>query len=368
MRSKIYVPPLSDRTETGFQTKNEWLVEYYQFRNYHKNPNSLKQEAQEFQASMGKNSSELANRFRGSFLGLAVGDALGTTLEFTERNTEEIHREMVGKGPFNLKPGQWTDDTSMALCVAYSLFDQKRFNANDQMELFCEWWRDGLFSSTGKCFDIGNTVSSALMRFKETGDAFAGSSEEMSAGNGSLMRLAPTVLFFASDPGEAILQSGESSRLTHGNIQSIDACRYYAALILGAIYGVNKNELLSPQYAPIEEYWSYHPLCKKIQDVANGSFKEKSRLEIESTGYVIHSLEAALWAFYNSDSFESGLIKAVNLGGDSDTIGAIYGQLAGAYYGELNIPFKWIKDLTRFHYFYYFSDEFASYYSGRQVK
>lgn len=368
MQREIYIPPLSDRMDTGCQTKNEWLVKYYEFRNYHRNPDNLKQDAQEFQASIGKNSSELANRFRGSLLGLAVGDALGTTLEFSERSEDESHREMIGKGPFNLKPGRWTDDTSMALCVSYSLITQKRFSAEDQMNLFYEWWKNGIFSSTGKCFDIGNTVSSALVRYKKTGEPVAGSKDKMSAGNGSLMRLAPTVLFFASDPSEAIFQSGESSKTTHGNVEAVDACRYYAALILGALYGVNKIELLSSQYAPVEEYWKYHPLCSQIQVVANGSFKEKSRMKIESTGYVTHSLEAALWAFYNSDCFESGLVKAVNLGGDSDTIGAIYGQLAGAYYGELGIPFKWIKNLTNFHYFYYFSDEFASYYSGRPIK
>ena len=118
-------------------------------------------------------------------------------------------------------------------------------------------------------------------------------------------------------------------------------------------------------YTPCEKYWNFFPLCEEIKDIAEGSFKNKNKREIESTGYVVHSLEAALWAFYNTNSFKSGLIKAVNLGGDSDTIGAIYGHIAGAYYGELGIPFELISPLKNYHYFYFFAEEFVGYYSGR---
>lgn len=314
---------------------------------------------------MGKNNSERANKYRGCFLGLAIGDAFGTTLEFCPRNIAETHTEMLGKGPFNLKPGQWTDDTSMALCLAHSLFEKNKFDPKHQMELYTSWWKHGFLSSTGECFDIGNTICNALTDFNKTQEPYSGSTDEYSAGNGALMRLAPIALFYASKPDKAIEMAGLSSKTTHGNLQSIDSCRYFAGLIVGALKGESKEKLLSSMYSPQGNLWDFLPLCEQVQHIANGSFKEKERKEIESTGYVIHSLEAALWAFHNTDSFEAGLIKAVNLGGDADTIGAIYGQIAGAFYGELGIPFKFISPLTDFHYFYFFADEFVGYYSGR---
>ena len=367
--NKIQLPPLSNKYCEGWLTKNQWLLRYTIFRNSYTNLELFKADAKKFQAAMGKNNTELADRYRGVLLGLAIGDALGTTLEFSARKGDESHTEMLGQGPFNLEPGQWTDDTSMALCLAYSFLSTGTFDARDQMQLYVRWWREGLFSSTGKCFDIGNTVASALNRYEETKNPLAGSTDECSAGNGSLMRIAPVVLFYASRAHEAIHKAGESSETTHKNIEAIDACRYFAALMLGALYGETKEKLLSPMYTPMSDFWDFHPLCDSIKGIASGSFKLKTRDEIKSTGYVVHSLEAALWAFYNSDTFESGMIKAVNLAGDSDTIGAIYGQLAGAYYGELEIPFRWIKKLTDFHYFYYLADEFVMYiYSVHKMK
>ena len=122
-------------------------------------------------------------------IGLAVGDAVGTTVEFKAPGTFAPVSDMVGGGPFGLRPGQWTDDTSMALCLAESLIECGGFDARDQMERYVRWWREGHLSSTGKCFDIGNTTRAALSRFEKTGDPFAGSTEPNVAGNGSLMRL-----------------------------------------------------------------------------------------------------------------------------------------------------------------------------------
>src|SRR6185295_11989560 len=138
-------------------------------------------------------------RFRGCLLGLAVGDAVGTTLEFRRRGTFEPLTDMVGGGPFGLLPGQWTDDTSMALCLATSLVERDGFDARDQMERYC-WWADrGYLSSTGKCFDIGNTVASALRRYQRDGNPYAGSRDQNSAGNGCIMRLAPIPMYFFPD-------------------------------------------------------------------------------------------------------------------------------------------------------------------------
>lgn len=287
------------------------------------------------------NSIEKLKRYRGCLLGLAVGDALGTTLEFKPPGSFTPITDMIGGGPFNLKPGQWTDDTSMALCLAESLIECRGFNPKDQMERYVRWWKDGHLSSTGACFDIGNTTRTALSAFLRTGNPLSGATDSRSSGNGSLMRLAPVPLFYAGSPIEAIAKSGESSRTTHGAPAAVDACRYFGGLIVGALTGTDKDELLADHYAPIPGYWDQHPLFPEIEDIAEGSFNKKDPPEIMGTGYVVQSLEAALWAFFHSNTFEEGCLMAVNLGDDADTTGAIYGQIAGAYYGEDGIPDQW---------------------------
>lgn len=283
----------------------------------------------------------MQSRYEGCLLGLAAGDALGTTVEFKAPGSFVPLTDMVGGGPFSLKKGQWTDDTSMALCLAESLITCRTFKARDQMDRYIRWWKEGHLSSTGRCFDIGNTVYGALQRYLSTGEPFAGSTDPHTAGNGSLMRLAPVPLFFAADPEQAIHLSAESSKTTHGATTCLDACRYFGGLLVGAIQGVSKEELLSPRYTPVERLWERALLCPEIDDIAGGSFKRKKPPVIIGSGYVVESLEAALWAFSRSSSFQEGCLLAVNLGDDADTTGAIFGQLAGAYYGIAGIPQTW---------------------------
>ena len=285
-------------------------------------------------------------RYRGSLLGLAVGDALGTTLEFCRPGTFTPINDLVGGGPFRLQPGEWTDDTSMALCLAESLIEKQGFDPIHQLETYLRWERDGHLSSTGECFDIGNTVKQALLEFKNTRQPFCGSTDAGSAGNGSIMRLAPVPLFYVKNPLEVIEKSAASSRTTHGAATCVDACRYFGNLIAGAVNGVAKDVLLSDRYCPISGYWEANPLVAEIDEIAAGSFKRRQPPEIKGTGYVVKSLEAALWAFYNSDSFTQGCLLAVNLGDDADTTGAVYGELAGAFYGEGGIPEKWLSQLV----------------------
>ena len=289
---------------------------------------------------------ELIERYRGCLLGLAVGDAVGTTLEFKPPGTFAPIDDMRGGGPFGLEPGQWTDDTSMALCLADSLVERQGFDSVDQLDRYLRWYREGYMSSTGECFDIGNTTRVALVRFERTREPFCGSTDPRSAGNGSIMRLAPVPLFFAQTPQEAIEKSGESSRTTHGAATAVDACRYLGALIVGAVNGVSKDELLSARYSPVPGYWQQPPLTPEVAEVAAGSFKRREPPEIRGTGYVVQSLEAALWAFHRSDSFREGCLLAVNLGDDADTTGAVFGQLAGAFYGEPGIPETWRMQLA----------------------
>jgi ADP-ribosylglycohydrolase len=289
---------------------------------------------------------ETIERYRGALLGLAAGDALGTTLEFCAAGSFEPIDDMVGGGPFGLAPGQWTDDTSMALCLAESLLDRRDFDPVDQLERYRRWFREGHLSSTGRCFDLGGTVHSALVRFESSGEPYCGSTDPMTAGNGCIMRLAPVPLAFARRPQEAIERAAESSRTTHGARACVDACRYFAALIVGAVQGASKEELLSENYSPLPDHWSKSPLAPEIARIAAGSLKRRNPPEIRGTGYVVESLEAALWAFARSESFREGCLLAVNLGDDADTTGAVYGQLAGAYYGAPAIPHEWAQKLV----------------------
>src|SRR5690606_21590528 len=255
-------------------------------------------------------------RIRGALFGLAVGDALGTTLEFKRPGTFEPVADMVGGGPFKLVAGEWTDDTSMALCLAERLIERGGFDPVDQLERYVRWFRHGHYSVTGACFDIGITTRGALVAFEGSGEPFSGPTEPDTAGNGSIMRLAPVPCAYAADPPAAIRLAGESSRTTHGAAECVAACRYLGGLIVGAIRGAGKGELLESRYTPAPGSWDLEPLSGRLDAVAAGSFRRKAPPEIRGSGYVVDSLEAALWAFATTSSFEEGALAAVNLGDD----------------------------------------------------
>ena len=164
------------------------------------------------------------NRFRGCLIGLAVGDALGMTLEFKRPGAFKPIKDMVGGGLFRLKPGEWTDDISMALCIAESLIECKGFDPADQMRRYLRWYREGYLSSNGRCFDIGNTVRQALTRFERIGEPFSGFTDSQSAGNGSIMRLAPVPVYYASDPLRAIEKSEGSGSGNDNKVLSDNGC------------------------------------------------------------------------------------------------------------------------------------------------
>ena len=234
----------------------------------------------------------------------------------------------------------------MALCLATSLLESGGFNPLDQMRRYLRWFREGYLSSTGECFDIGGTTREALVRFERTGEPYCGPTDSRSAGNGSLMRLAPVPMFCADDAREAIDRSADSSRTTHGAAEAVDACRYFAGLLVGALRGVDKETLLSDHYSPVEGLWHEYPLAPRIAAIAEGSFKHKQPPEISGSGYVVDTLEAVLWAFCHTEDFREGALKVVNLGDDADTTGAIFGQIAGAHYGVEAIPTEWRQRLA----------------------
>ncbi|TXN17262.1 ADP-ribosylglycohydrolase family protein [Methylobacterium sp. WL122] len=280
-------------------------------------------------------STSVEDRAYGAFLGLAVGDALGTTLEFEERDENPHHTEMLGGGPFDLKPGQWTDDTSMALALAESLIAYPEFNAADLMTRFVAWAERGEYSCTGTCFDIGITTRMALRQFEKSGDPFSGSDDKESAGNGSIMRIAPVALIGLSDAAFSRKLAVDQGRVTHNVPACRDACRLIVEVLRDLIQdNGHAFRPRSPEAYPA------------IEEVAMGTYKGKSRTEIRSTGYVVHTLEAALWAVERTETFEEALVLAVNLGGDADTVGAVAGQLAGARYGLSGIPERWLEPLA----------------------
>jgi ADP-ribosyl-[dinitrogen reductase] hydrolase len=260
-------------------------------------------------------------------------------VEFCERGSFPLVTDMTGGGPFGLPPGAWTDDTSMALCLATSLVETGRFNPVDQMQRYCQWYQNGYLSSTGRCFDIGLTVRGSVARFQQTRDPFSGRPDPQSVGNGCIMRLAPVPLFFHPDSAEAVRWAGDSSRTTHGAPECIESCHLLAAMICAALSGASKDEVLFGHEG--RQYQS-----PKVRAIAAGDYRQKSAEAISGSGYVIHCLEASAWCFWQSNSFSDAVLLAVNLGDDADTTGAVCGQIAGAFYGDEGIPPEWLSRLV----------------------
>lgn len=284
----------------------------------------------------------MASRDRavGALVGLAVGDAVGTTLEFKAPGTFAPIEDMVGGGPFGLQPGQWTDDTSMAMCLGESILDVGGHDAADQLRRYVDWWRNGYWSSTGRCFDIGNTTVHALSRFERTGAVIDDPIDPDAAANGSLMRLAPVPIRWHGDIELAAEMAAESSRTTHPADRPVDACRVYSAMIAALIQGRNLDEVFA------EDFWQFGQLDPRVEAVVRGSWRTKEPPEIRGTGYVVDALEAALWAVGGATGFRDAILRAANLGDDADTTAAIAGQLAGARWGLSGIPVKWREQIT----------------------
>lgn len=277
----------------------------------------------------------------GCLLGLACGDAVGTSVEFTPRGRFAPLTDMVGGGAFGLEAGRWTDDTSMALCLADSLLEQGGFDARDQMQRYLRWANTGYNSSRSKAFGMGKIVFRALAAFQKTNDPFSGPTDSKHSGNGSLMRLAPVVIYYHRDIPQTLKQAAESSRTTHGSVECLQACQYFALLMLRAFSGHSKEEIFRIDDALL-------PLgLDRIRHVRDLEFTRKSADDVRGNGYVIDSLEAALWAFWHTQSFEQAILAAANLGDDADTTAAICGQLAGAFYGKEGIPASWLDRLYR---------------------
>jgi ADP-ribosylglycohydrolase len=283
---------------------------------------------------------------------MAVGDSLGAAVEFMSPGSFPPVTGYRGGGPHRLNPGEFTDDTSLALALADSIA-QAGWDLNDQAERYVRWMETGTYSVNGRCFDVGITTSRALHNFMESRDATrSGSRSESASGNGSIMRLAPVPIryhgLYPDKLEELATLAGESSLTTHASEQCLSACRYMALVLSGLIHGEDRSTVLSASWEPLRRLRAVKPLHPLIDEVANGSFKEKHPPAISGSGWVVQSLEAALWAFHHANSFEEAVLKAVNLGDDADTTGAVAGQFAGAYWGESGIPAALREGLARY--------------------
>ncbi|CAF4897796.1 unnamed protein product, partial [Rotaria sp. Silwood1] len=314
---------------------------------------------------------ELLNRIHGSMIGMALGDALGAHVEFRTHAYLVKHpvtdfQEDEARG---LKKGQSTDATSMALCLANSLIARRHFNPYDQLVRYKWWYKNGYMTSTGRCFDIGENTSQSFDEFQRRQESLAKDhqipleqldflsdyhllanfnvdcSKIGAAGNGALMRLAPVPLFFHKWPIHAVEFSGRSGQITHGDPKAYDACRYYGALIVATLRGESKEQLLDNEfYVKHKPWFNGKRLHTDIEAIAKGSYKQRQGYDggIRGNGYIVNTLQAALWAFWaDENNFEKGVLAAVNLGDDTDTTAAIYGQLAGVYYGFKKLPENW---------------------------
>lgn len=273
------------------------------------------------------------DRARGMLLGLAVGDALGAPLEFCRRDQRQKVVDMVGGGPHRLTPGQWTDDTAMALAVADWVIYDHPARPETLMKRFAEWRDDGAYSCTGTCFDIGRTTSGAISYFLETDVGLAGPTGDDTAGNGSIMRLAPTVIPCRLSETQAVELARLQGMTTHRAHAADSSCEVLARIL-------HRNLHRQPGAAAVLTLGDerVHPV---LVPIARGDYQRKRRARIRSSGYAVDTLEAALWATASTDTFEDAVVLAVNLGGDADTVGAVTGQIAGAVYGASGIPERW---------------------------
>lgn len=275
-------------------------------------------------------------------MGLAVGDAVGTTNEFKVAGTFKPITDMVGGGPFLLKPGQWTDDTSMALCIGDSLLAKGRYDSLDVMERYQRWFSKGYRSSTDRCFDIGGQVRAALFDFEHEQRVPVTAKRSNRAGNGAIMRLAPVVIagFEHREIREIVVTAGLSARETHYSVEAEAATEVFAALLVGALLGWAPEHIINVGWA------STGPAFDEMAArVISTDPAERASWESETSGYIVHGLRLAVHGLLDFPSFKDATLAIANMGGDSDTNAAIYGQLGGAFYGIEAIPASWRSTL-----------------------
>ncbi len=293
-------------------------------------------------------SGEPRDRYRGLLLGLAAGDALGQSARGQRPGTFEVSSDLRAGGPHGLPAGAWTDKTALALCLAESLIARNGVDAADQLQRYQQWQKEGRWSSTGRCVGISAATARALATAQWTGNPFAGSHDPARADAEPLARIGPAVACFASNPREAVEAAVSCARITHQAPLTLDAVRYFAGLLAGALAGASKAELLAPHYSPVPGLWDSVALKARVRDVAAGSWRRnKPRAIVIGAHAAAGALEAGLWAFERGGNPLECLLVAAGLGGEADVTAAMVGQLAGAHYGAAALPPAWRAVLAR---------------------
>jgi ADP-ribosyl-[dinitrogen reductase] hydrolase len=283
----------------------------------------------------------IQDRCYGSFFGSIVGDALGAPVEFKARDSFEHITDMKHNYTFDLKAGGWTDDTSMMLCLSESLINNGKIDLKDNLRLYSMWFRKGYLSSKpGFCFDIGKTTSISIRDFEETGIIESKYNSINNSGNGSIMRLTPIPIYYNTDLNKCLEECELSSKSTHTSKLCIEGCKILGCYLYLLINGCSKDTIIDKVNKQLNQEFS-----EEFSDILSGNFLNKTRKEIKSSGYIIDSLEAALYSFMKFNNFSESVLFAVNLGNDADTVACITGMICGSYYGIRNIPVKWIQIL-----------------------
>jgi len=304
----------------------------------------------------------MENVVKAGIFGVCIGDALGVPVEF--RSREQLKRSPVTKmralGTHHQPSGTWSDDSSLALCLAESLC--QGYNLEDMATKFLQWYNAEIWTPHGRVFDIGIATSQAIHRIsKGTSPTLCGGTSEFDNGNGSLMRVLPLLFYIKDFPIEKRFEiTKDVSSITHGHIRSALACFIYLELALEILTGKDKWDAYKTMQEKVRNFLDQNPICSqnemdkfhRILELKVGEYDlaplhTLQEEEINSSGYVLHSLEAALWCFLNSENYSEAVLKAVNLGEDTDTTGAITGGIAGIYYGFENIPEEWVAELVR---------------------
>jgi len=300
------------------------------------------------QASAVQGPADLQGRIVGGLLGLVVGDALGVPVEFFKRETldHDPLTAMIGHGTHGQPPGTWSDDSSLALATAASLVE-RGYQPADMMARFARWLDHAEMSPHGEVFDVGIATSHAIRRSTDGAPPPWGGAGEMDNGNGSLMRIMPLACYVHRLPRETIIDRAfEVSALTHAHPRSQLCCAYFCLLIAGVLDGL---DLRAAMDEAAQELRGRIPEDEAVllARILDGSVLAAERDEIRGSGYVLHCLEASLWAVANHDTYGSAVLAAINLGEDTDTTGAVTGALAGALYGRAAIDPAWVHGLAR---------------------
>lgn len=295
---------------------------------------------------------DVRDRILGGILGLCVGDALGVPIEFASREElkEDPVTEMIGYGYHNQPPGTWSDDTSLTLCTVDSLCNG--YDLEDIANRFLRWFKEGYMTPSGVAFDIGRTTRVAISRLKHGfSPKESGLTEELSNGNGALMRILP-VAFFVQNMNleEQMRITHEITAITHAHPRSLIASGIYVQIIIGLMDNLDPETALLRAKRIAMDFYQDKPFAQELRHfgrVFSENFRNLPEHEIFSDGYVVHTLEASIWCFLNSSSFEEACLRAINLGYDADTTGAVTGGLAGTYYGVEAIPERFLRKLAK---------------------